>query len=160
MHSPCLLLFPTINFFLSVGFIHLSVPLWWKMYITIYIFIYQQRWTREDIWTLRSHWGEIKKQPEEARPGCCKMTDLPREVCTRSVTKVEVAGHTQLRASMAYLNSSSHTTWSEKGANDQRGFTRRRSYHVFSRKHIFSVFFAFWPEGEMQRILPPSQVWS
>jgi len=41
------------------------------------------------------------------------MTDRPREVCTRSVTKVEVAGHTQLRANMAYLNSSSHTTWSE-----------------------------------------------
>lgn len=39
-------------------------------------------------------------------------TDRPREVCTRSVTKVEVAGQTQLRASMAYLNSSSHTTWS------------------------------------------------
>lgn len=43
-----------------------------------------------------------------------EMTNRPREVCTRSVTKVEVAGHTQLRANMAYLNSSSHTTWSEK----------------------------------------------
>lgn len=59
---------------------------------------------------LCDHTEEKSKQPEEARPGCCMMTDLPREVCTRSVTKVEVAGHTQLRASMAYLNSSSHTT--------------------------------------------------
>lgn len=37
-------------------------------------------------------------------------THCPRDVCTKSVTSVEVAGHTQLRASMAYLNSSSHTT--------------------------------------------------
>lgn len=41
-------------------------------------------------------------------------THCPRDVCTSSVTSVEVAGHTQLRASMAYLNSSSHTTWSGK----------------------------------------------
>lgn len=37
-------------------------------------------------------------------------THCPLEVCTRSVTSVDVAGHTQFSASMAYLNSSSHTT--------------------------------------------------
>lgn len=37
-------------------------------------------------------------------------THCPLEVCTRSVTKVDVAGHTQFSANMAYLNSSSHTT--------------------------------------------------
>lgn len=34
------------------------------------------------------------------------------------VMSVEVAGHTQLRASMAYLNSSSHTTWSREGEGE------------------------------------------
>lgn len=37
-------------------------------------------------------------------------THWPREVCTSSVMRVEVAGQTQFRASMAYLHSSSHTT--------------------------------------------------
>lgn len=37
-------------------------------------------------------------------------THCPREVCTSSVMSVEVAGQTQLRASMAYLHSSSQTT--------------------------------------------------
>ncbi len=55
----------------------------------------------------------------------CKMTDRPREVWTRSVTKVEVAGHTQLRANMAYLNSSSHTTWSEKKQIWSEGLSKR-----------------------------------
>lgn len=44
----------------------------------------------------------------------CGVTDRPLEVCTRSVIRVEVAGQTQFRANMAYLNSSSHTTWSGK----------------------------------------------
>lgn len=88
----------------SLGLIHCSKPALWRLYI------HQQTWTCEEIWTLWSHWGEIKK-PEDA--WLCKMTNRPREVCTRSVTKVEVAGQTQLRANMAYLNSSSHTTWSE-----------------------------------------------
>lgn len=40
-------------------------------------------------------------------------THCPLEVCTRSVTRVDVAGQTQFSANMAYLNSSSHTTWSK-----------------------------------------------
>lgn len=39
-------------------------------------------------------------------------THWPRDVCTSRVMRVEVAGQTQFRASMAYLHSSSHTTWS------------------------------------------------
>ena len=39
-------------------------------------------------------------------------THCPLEVWTKRVTKVDVAGHTQFSANMAYLNSSSHTTWS------------------------------------------------
>ena len=49
----------------------------------------------------------------KASVGCSWWTHWPREVCTSRVTSVEVAGHTQFRANMAYLNSSSHTTWSE-----------------------------------------------
>lgn len=57
-----------------------------------------------------------------AQTGCCLChgcpvpppyvgsTHWPREVCTSSVMSVEVAGQTQLRASMAYLHSSSQTT--------------------------------------------------
>lgn len=45
----------------------------------------------------------------------CGLTDRPLEVCTSSVIRVEVAGQTQFRANMAYLNSSSHTTWSGEG---------------------------------------------
>lgn len=37
-------------------------------------------------------------------------THWPRDVCTSSVTSVDVAGQMQFRASMAYLHSSSHTT--------------------------------------------------
>lgn len=37
-------------------------------------------------------------------------THWPREVCTSSVMRVEVAGQTQFSASMAYLHSSSQTT--------------------------------------------------
>lgn len=40
-------------------------------------------------------------------------THCPLEVWTSSVTRVDVAGHTQFSANMAYLNSSSHTTWSD-----------------------------------------------
>lgn len=39
-------------------------------------------------------------------------THCPLEVWTNSVIKVDVAGHTQLSANIAYLNSSSQTTWS------------------------------------------------
>lgn len=39
-------------------------------------------------------------------------TYCPLEVCRSNVTKVEIPGHTQLFASRAYLNSSSHTTCS------------------------------------------------
>jgi len=41
-------------------------------------------------------------------------THCPLDVCSRSVTSVEVAGHRQLLASNAYLNSSTHTTCSER----------------------------------------------
>lgn len=40
-------------------------------------------------------------------------TYCPLEVWTRRVMRVEVAGQTQFRASMAYLHSSSQTTWSK-----------------------------------------------
>lgn len=40
-------------------------------------------------------------------------THCPLEVWTKSVTNVDVAGQTQFSANMAYLNSSSHTTWSD-----------------------------------------------
>lgn len=59
---------------------------------------------------IREQWRRIQKKQKWLRG----MTDRPREVWTRSVTKVEVAGQTQLRANMAYLNSSSQTTWSGK----------------------------------------------
>ena len=107
MHSPCFLLFPTINFFFFSP---------WGSFTSLcqfdgrYIFIYISNDGRVKTFELCDHTEEKSSQPEEARPVCCKMTDLPREVCTSSVTRVEVAGHTQLRASMAYLNSSSHTT--------------------------------------------------
>lgn len=39
-------------------------------------------------------------------------TYCPLDVWTSRVINVEVAGHIQFRASIAYLNSSSHTTWS------------------------------------------------
>lgn len=39
-------------------------------------------------------------------------TYCPLEVCSSSVTRVDVPGHVQLLASSAYLNSSSHTTCS------------------------------------------------
>lgn len=39
-------------------------------------------------------------------------THWPRDVCTSRVMRVDVAGQMQFRASMAYLHSSSHTTWS------------------------------------------------
>lgn len=39
-------------------------------------------------------------------------THWPRDVCTSRVMRVEVAGQMQFSASMAYLHSSSHTTWS------------------------------------------------
>lgn len=39
-------------------------------------------------------------------------TYCPLDVWTSRVINVDVAGHTQFRASIAYLNSSSHTTWS------------------------------------------------
>ena len=37
-------------------------------------------------------------------------TYCPRDVCMSNVTNVDVAGHKQLLASKAYLNSSSQTT--------------------------------------------------
>lgn len=40
------------------------------------------------------------------------ITYWPREVCRRRVTRVEAPGHVQLFANKAYLNSSSHTTYS------------------------------------------------
>lgn len=52
-------------------------------------------------------------------------THCPLEVCTRSVTKVDVAGHTQFSANMAYLNSSSHTTWSRFHTHRKRKRLRR-----------------------------------
>lgn len=42
-------------------------------------------------------------------------THWPRDVCTSRVMRVDVAGQMQFRASMAYLHSSSHTTWSAGG---------------------------------------------
>lgn len=39
-------------------------------------------------------------------------TYCPLEVWTSSVISVDVAGHIQFKANMAYLNSSSQTTWS------------------------------------------------
>lgn len=42
-------------------------------------------------------------------------TYCPRDVWTSRVTRVDVAGHRQFRANNAYLNSSSHTTWSTAG---------------------------------------------
>ena len=42
------------------------------------------------------------------------LTYVPRDVCSRSVTSVDMPGHMQLLASKAYLNSSSHTTCSAK----------------------------------------------
>lgn len=44
--------------------------------------------------------------------GLAQGTHWPRDVCTSRVMRVEVAGQMQFRASMAYLHSSSHTTWS------------------------------------------------
>ena len=41
-------------------------------------------------------------------------TYCPRDVCSNSVTNVEVPGHKQLLANRAYLNSSSQTTCSDK----------------------------------------------
>lgn len=41
-----------------------------------------------------------------------KWTHCPLEEWINRVMSVEVPGHTQFKASMAYLNSSSHTTWS------------------------------------------------
>ena len=39
--------------------------------------------------------------------------NLPREVCNKRVTNEDKPGHKQLLASKAYLNSSSHTTFSK-----------------------------------------------
>lgn len=39
-------------------------------------------------------------------------TYCPLDVWTSNVISVEVAGHIQFKANMAYLNSSSQTTWS------------------------------------------------
>lgn len=47
-------------------------------------------------------------------------THCPLDVCSKSVTNVDVPGHRQLLASKAYLNSSSHTTCSAK--------TKRKHY--------------------------------
>lgn len=56
----------------------------------------------------------LPQQPPPSRwprgPG--GSTHWPRDVCTSSVMRVGVAGQMQLRASMAYLHSSSHTTCS------------------------------------------------
>lgn len=49
-------------------------------------------------------------------------TYCPLDVWTSSVINVEVAGHIQFRASIAYLNSSSHTTWSVGGKKDKKCF--------------------------------------
>lgn len=46
----------------------------------------------------------------QGQAGHAGSTHWPREVCTSSVMRVEVAGQTQFSASMAYLHSSSQTT--------------------------------------------------
>lgn len=50
------------------------------------------------------NWGGGEKES--------KWTHCPLEEWINRVMSVEVPGHTQFKASMAYLNSSSHTTWS------------------------------------------------
>ena len=48
-------------------------------------------------------------------------THCPLEEWISRVMSVEVPGHTQFKASMAYLNSSSHTTWSAHSKRKQEG---------------------------------------
>lgn len=154
MHSPCFLLFPTINFFffLSVGLIHLSVPVWWK----IYIYIHQQRWTREDVWTLWSHWGEIK--PARGGQACVLQDDWPSAGGVHKQRDQGGGGWTHTvegQHGVFELLLTHDMIW--KGSRTIRGgFTPRRSCHVLSKKHIFSFFLASWLDGEMQRTLPLS----
>lgn len=72
----------------------------------------------------RKAWKKIQplQTHKGAREGCrpCGVTDRPLEVCTSSVIRVEVAGQMQFSANMAYLNSSSHTTWSGKDGGKDR----------------------------------------
>lgn len=53
------------------------------------------------------------KEDERGR----ESTHCPLEEWINRVMSVEVPGHTQFKASMAYLNSSSHTTWSAQTGN-------------------------------------------
>lgn len=53
-----------------------------------------------------------------------KWTHCPLEEWINRVMSVEVPGHTQFRASMAYLNSSSHTTWSADRGNKRGTVTQ------------------------------------
>lgn len=68
-------------------------------------------------------------------------TYCPLDVWTSRVINVEVAGHIQFRASIAYLNSSSHTTWSvgEKKRIQivlQKYFQMNRIVTSFSKKMV------------------------
>lgn len=60
-------------------------------------------------------------------------TYCPLDVWTSRVINVEVAGHMQFRASIAYLNSSSHTTWSVGKKKDTNCFKKilsiEQNYH-------------------------------
>lgn len=90
------------DFCLWFGF--LTSP--WQFYGSYLCISRQENVKKSELCSHTKEWSDSLRR-------FCKMTDRPREVCTRSVTRVEVAGQTQLRANMAYLNSSSQTTWSE-----------------------------------------------
>lgn len=57
----------------------------------------------------------VPARPWRSVPPGARGTHWPRDVCTSRVMRVEVAGQMQFSASMAYLHSSSHTTWSAGG---------------------------------------------
>lgn len=56
-------------------------------------------------------------------------TYWPREVCSSSVTSVDVPGHRQLLARRAYLNSSSHTTCSGRATTVITQFSPSQTKH-------------------------------
>lgn len=68
------------------------------------------------------HCAELNRKTDRGKE--MEWTYCPLEEWINRVMSVEVPGHTQFKASMAYLNSSSHTTWSADKRNERDKVTK------------------------------------
>lgn len=104
--------------------------------------------------TATAYCGQLNRKNDRKREN--KWTHCPLEEWINRVMRVEVPGHTQFKASMAYLNSSSHTTWSV--STKKRTGTKDASANriVIFKSWSSSFACSIWP----YRFLLSSPLWS